>query len=69
MALPCGSGKRWWRAVKMALGLCLSFLIPMAAAGIRNTNSIFGDQKLKLEVQQQLKLLNKPAHKSIKVIT
>ncbi|KAL4601408.1 hypothetical protein ACB092_11G270900 [Castanea dentata] len=66
MALPCGSGRRWWRAVKMALGLCLCFLIPMAAAGIRNTNSTFGDQKLKLEVQQQLKLLNKPAHKSIK---
>ena len=60
MASHCGSGKRW-RAVKMIL--MLLFLIPMAAG----RNIIFA-QKLKLEVQQQLKLFNKPALKSIKVI-
>ncbi|KAL0006542.1 hypothetical protein SO802_008044 [Lithocarpus litseifolius] len=62
MAPPFGSRRRWLRALKMTL--CLCFLIPMAA-GIRNTNTIFG-QKQKLDVQQQLKFLNKPALKSIK---
>ncbi|XP_050280235.1 uncharacterized protein LOC126721226 [Quercus robur] len=36
----------------------------MSSAGNRNTNTIFG-KKQKLEVQQQLKRLNKPALKSI----
>ncbi|XP_050281543.1 uncharacterized protein LOC126722434 [Quercus robur] len=43
----------------------LFFLIPISSAGNRNTNTIFG-KKQKLEVQQQLKRLNKPALKSIK---
>uniref|UniRef100_A0A7N2LE89 Neprosin PEP catalytic domain-containing protein n=1 Tax=Quercus lobata TaxID=97700 RepID=A0A7N2LE89_QUELO len=63
MALPCGSERRWSRAVKMTF-YCLFFLIPMSSAGNRNTNTIFG-KKQKLEVQQQLKRLNKPALKSI----
>ncbi|KAM3685712.1 hypothetical protein ACB098_11G141700 [Castanea mollissima] len=63
MALPCGSERRWSRAVKMIF--CLFFLIPMSSAGNRNTNIIFS-KKQKLEVQQQLKRLNKPALKSIK---
>uniref|UniRef100_A0A7N2LFU9 Neprosin PEP catalytic domain-containing protein n=1 Tax=Quercus lobata TaxID=97700 RepID=A0A7N2LFU9_QUELO len=63
MALPCGNGRRWSRAVKMTFYLI--FLIPMSSAGNRNTNTIFG-KKQKLEVQQQLKRLNKPALKSIK---
>ena len=46
---------------------CLFFLIPMSAVGNRNTNTIF-DKKQKLEVQQLLKRLNKPALKSIEVI-
>nr|XP_023923670.1 uncharacterized protein LOC112035061 [Quercus suber] len=62
MAPPCGSGRRWSRAVKMTF--YLFFLIPMSSAGNRNTNTIFG-KKQKLEVQQQLKRLNKPALKSI----
>ncbi|XP_030966832.1 uncharacterized protein LOC115987433 [Quercus lobata] len=62
MALPCGSGRRWTRAVKMTF--CLFFLIPMSSVGNKNTNTIF-DKKQKLEVQQQLKRLNKPALKSI----
>ncbi|KAL4600583.1 hypothetical protein ACB092_11G209100 [Castanea dentata] len=62
MALPCGSGRRWTRVVKMTF--CLFFLIPMSSFGNRNTNTIF-DKKQKLEVQQQLKRLNKPALKSI----
>ncbi|KAL4614414.1 hypothetical protein ACB092_07G052600 [Castanea dentata] len=37
----------------------------MAVAGIGNTNTIFG-QKQKLDIQRQLKRLNKPALKSIK---
>ncbi|KAM3686408.1 hypothetical protein ACJW31_11G197100 [Castanea mollissima] len=61
MAPPCGNRRRWSRAIKMTL--CLCFLIPMAA-GIRNTNTIFG-QKQKLDVHKQLKFLNKPALKSI----
>ena len=52
-------------AIKMTL--CLCFLIPMVATGIGNTNTIFG-QKQKLDIQRQLKRLNKPALKSIKVI-
>uniref|UniRef100_A0A7N2LEZ7 Neprosin PEP catalytic domain-containing protein n=1 Tax=Quercus lobata TaxID=97700 RepID=A0A7N2LEZ7_QUELO len=63
MALPCESERRWSRAIKMIF--CLFFLIPMSSAGNRNTNTIFG-KKQKLEVQQQLKRLNKPALKSIK---
>uniref|UniRef100_A0A7N2LCY6 Neprosin PEP catalytic domain-containing protein n=1 Tax=Quercus lobata TaxID=97700 RepID=A0A7N2LCY6_QUELO len=63
MAPPCGSGRRWSRVVKMTF-YCLFFLIPMSSAGNRNTNTIFG-KKQKLEVQQQLKRLNKPALKSI----
>uniref|UniRef100_A0A7N2MC59 Neprosin PEP catalytic domain-containing protein n=1 Tax=Quercus lobata TaxID=97700 RepID=A0A7N2MC59_QUELO len=63
MAPPCGSGRRWSKAVKMTF-YCLFFLIPMSSAGNRNTNTIFG-KKQKLEVQQQLKRLNKPALKSI----
>jgi len=43
----------------------LFFLIPISSAGNRNTNTIFG-KKQKLEVQRQLKRLNKPALKSIK---
>ena len=39
----------------------------MSSVGNRNTNTIFG-KKQKLEVQQQLKRLNKPALKSIEVI-
>ncbi|KAK7847503.1 protein neprosin [Quercus suber] len=62
MAPPCGNRRRWSRAIKMTL--CLCFLIPMAA-GIRNTNTSFG-QKQKLDVQQQLKFLNKLALKSMK---
>nr|POF20256.1 hypothetical protein CFP56_48221 [Quercus suber] len=62
MAFPCGSGRRWSRAIKMTF--YLFFLIPMSSAGNRNTNTIFG-KKQKLEVQQQLKRLNKPALKSI----
>nr|POF24291.1 hypothetical protein CFP56_40405 [Quercus suber] len=62
MALPCGSGRRWTRAIKMTF--CLFFLIPMSSFGNRNTNTIF-DKKQKLEVQQQLKRLNKPTLKSI----
>ncbi|KAL4600591.1 hypothetical protein ACB092_11G209900 [Castanea dentata] len=62
MALPCGSGRRWTRAVKMTF--CLFFLIPMSSFGNRNTNTIF-DKKEKQEVQQQLKRLNKLALKSI----
>ncbi|XP_030963700.1 uncharacterized protein LOC115984845 [Quercus lobata] len=63
MAPPCGSERRWSRAVKMTF-YCLFFLIPMSSAGNRNINTIFG-KKQKLEVQQQLKRLNKPALKSI----
>ncbi|KAL4600376.1 hypothetical protein ACB092_11G195000 [Castanea dentata] len=63
MAPPCGSGRRWSRVAKMTF--YLFFLIPMSSAGNRNTNTIFG-KKQKLEVQQQLKRLNKPALKSIK---
>lgn len=63
MALPWGSGRRWTRAVKMTF--CLFFLIPMSSVGSKNTNTIF-NKKQKLEVQQQLKHLNKPALKSIK---
>ncbi|KAL4600817.1 hypothetical protein ACB092_11G227300 [Castanea dentata] len=63
MAPPCGGGRRWMRAVKFTL--CLFFLIPMSSVGIRNTNTNF-DKKQKLEVQQQLKRLNKPALKTIK---
>ena len=65
MAPPCGSGRTWSRAVKMTL--CLFFLAPMSSVGIRNTNTIFS-KKQKLEVRQQLKRLNKPALKTIKVI-
>ncbi|XP_050281542.1 uncharacterized protein LOC126722433 [Quercus robur] len=43
----------------------LLFLIPISSAGNRNANTIFG-KKQKLEVQQHLKRLNKPALKSIK---
>ena len=53
------------RAVKLIL--VLFFLIPMSSVGIRNTDTIF-DKKKKLEVQRQLKRLNKPALKTIKVI-
>ncbi|XP_075645775.1 protein neprosin-like [Castanea sativa] len=63
MAPLCGSGRRWKRAVKLTL--CLFFLIPMSSVGIRNPNTIF-DKKQKLEVQKQLKRLNKPALKTIK---
>ncbi|KAK4564472.1 hypothetical protein RGQ29_006509 [Quercus rubra] len=63
MASPCVSGRRWSRIVKMTLFLC--FLIPMAATGIGNTNTIVG-QKQKIDIQRQLKHLNKPALKSIK---
>ncbi|KAK7858499.1 hypothetical protein CFP56_012266 [Quercus suber] len=49
MASPCVRGRRWSRAVKMTLYLC--FLIPMVAAGIGNTNTIFG-QKQKLDIQR-----------------
>ncbi|KAK4564471.1 hypothetical protein RGQ29_006508 [Quercus rubra] len=63
MVSPCVKGRRWSRAVKMTL--CLCFLIPMATTGIGNTNTIFG-QKQKLDIQRQLKRLNKPALKSIK---
>ncbi|KAM3733777.1 hypothetical protein ACB098_11G163100 [Castanea mollissima] len=63
MAPPCGSGRSWSRAVKMAL--CLFFLAPMSSVGIRNTN-IASSKKQKLEVRQQLKSLNKPALKTIK---
>uniref|UniRef100_A0A7N2LDJ1 Neprosin PEP catalytic domain-containing protein n=2 Tax=Quercus lobata TaxID=97700 RepID=A0A7N2LDJ1_QUELO len=62
MALPCGSRRRWSRVVKMTF--CLFFLIPMSSVGNRNTKTIF-NKKQKLEVQQQLKRLNKPALKSI----
>ncbi|KAL4600818.1 hypothetical protein ACB092_11G227400 [Castanea dentata] len=63
MAPLCGSGRRWKRAVKLTL--CLFFLIPMSSVGIRNPNTIF-DKKQKLEVQKQLKRLNKPALKTMK---
>uniref|UniRef100_A0A7N2LBT6 Neprosin PEP catalytic domain-containing protein n=1 Tax=Quercus lobata TaxID=97700 RepID=A0A7N2LBT6_QUELO len=63
MAPPCGSGRRWMRAVKLTL--LLFFLVPMSSVGIRNTNTIF-DKKKKLEIQRQLKRLNKPALKTIK---
>ncbi|KAM4082277.1 hypothetical protein ACJW30_11G159900 [Castanea mollissima] len=63
MAPPCGSGRSWLRAVKMAL--CLFFLAPMSSVRIRNTN-IASSKKQKLEVRQQLKSLNKPALKTIK---
>ncbi|XP_050281651.1 uncharacterized protein LOC126722541 [Quercus robur] len=63
MALHCGSERRWSGVVKMSF--CLFFLIPMSSVGNRNTNTIF-NKKQKLEVQQQLKRLNKPAIKSIK---
>nr|XP_023905951.1 uncharacterized protein LOC112017729 isoform X1 [Quercus suber] len=62
MALPSGSESRWSRVLKMTF--CLFFLIPMSSVGNRNTNTIF-NKKQKLEVQQQLKRLNKPALKSI----
>ncbi|KAL0007335.1 hypothetical protein SO802_008837 [Lithocarpus litseifolius] len=62
MAPPCGSGRRWSRAIKMTF--YLFFLVPMSSTGNRNTNTILG-KKQKLEVQQQLKRLNKPALKSI----
>ncbi|XP_065617981.1 protein neprosin isoform X2 [Quercus suber] len=62
MAPPCGSERRWSRAVKMTF--YLFFLIPMSSAGNGKTNTIFG-KKQKLEIQQQLKRLNKPALKSI----
>ncbi|KAF3959113.1 hypothetical protein CMV_016043 [Castanea mollissima] len=62
MALPCGSGRRWSRVVKMTF--FLFFLIPMSSVGKRNTNTIFNKIQ-KLEIQQQLKRLNKPALKSI----
>ncbi|KAK7841276.1 hypothetical protein CFP56_015577 [Quercus suber] len=39
MASPCVRGRRWLRAKKMTF--CLCFLIPMAAVGIGNTNTIF----------------------------
>ncbi|KAK7813939.1 hypothetical protein CFP56_004133, partial [Quercus suber] len=63
MAPPCGSGRRWMRAVKLIL--FLFFLIPMSSVGFRNTNTIF-DKKKKLEIQRKLKRLNKPALKTIK---
>ena len=65
MAPPCGNGRGWLRAVRMTFYLFI--LIPMSSTGNRNSNTIFGE-KQKLEVQLQLKRLNKPALKSIKVI-
>ncbi|KAM4073017.1 hypothetical protein ACB094_11G184400 [Castanea mollissima] len=46
MAPPCGSGRSWSRAVKVAL--CLFFLAPMSPVGIRNTNIAYS-KKQKLE--------------------
>ncbi|KAM4082520.1 hypothetical protein ACJW30_11G180800 [Castanea mollissima] len=46
MAPPCGSGRSWSRAVKVAL--CLFFLAPMSSVGIRNTNIAYS-KKQKLE--------------------
>ncbi|XP_059449479.1 protein neprosin-like [Corylus avellana] len=58
MAPLCGSGKRGRpMAVKMVF-FSLLFLIPMASS--------VGSSHRKLEVQKQLKRLNKPAFKSIK---
>ena len=48
--------------------LCLFFLAPMSSVGIRNTNTV-SSKKQKLEVQKQLKRVNKPALKTIKVIS
>ena len=48
--------------------LCLFFLAPMSSVGIRNTNTV-SSKKQKLEVQKQLKRVNKPALKTIEVIS
>ncbi|KAF3953080.1 hypothetical protein CMV_021439 [Castanea mollissima] len=63
MASSCVSQRRWSRIVKMTL--FLFFLIPMAAIGTGNIDTTVV-QKQKLDIQRQLKRLNKPALKSIK---